>query len=131
MAFKITNKCSGKDTICVDICAFNCIKAVDSAAADSGRHFVIDEEQCTDCSACALACLESAIVHDDAYSGFRTPVYQQPTYRDSTVPHVDERDAHEEALARNLRAAEELPEGYLTLNGRIKSWARLMADCSN
>lgn len=131
MAFMITNKCSGKDSICEDICAFNCIKVIDSAAADGGRHFMIDEEQCTDCGACALACPELAIVHDDAYAGFHTPVYWQPTHGDSTAPGPEERAAHEEALARNFDAGKELPEGYLTLNGRIESWARLMASTSD
>lgn len=132
MAFMITSKCSGKETICEDICAYNCIKVVDAAAADCGQRFKIDEEQCTDCCACALACPESAIAHDDAYRGFVAPVYEPSSHRVPMPVSAGEWEVYEGTRARNSSASiEEVPEGYLRLNGKIESWARLMATSSD
>jgi len=62
MPYKIASQCSGTETICEDVCAYDCIQPANAAAADEGPHFQIDAQLCTDCGACALACPEGAFV---------------------------------------------------------------------
>jgi formate hydrogenlyase subunit 6/NADH:ubiquinone oxidoreductase subunit I len=119
MAFKVTSSCSGKDTICEDICPYNCVQTVDAAPDASSKHFQIDPEQCTDCGACALACPESAIVHAEAFAASRPkPNLRMPTVRQVAVEVGDS----ERAFSMKV----EVPEGFLVLNGKIESWASLM-----
>lgn len=131
MAFMITPECTGKETICKDICAYNCIKTLDVDVAERAPRFKIDEEQCTDCCACALACPESAIVHDDAFAGFHGPKYGVTTHATPTPPRAGEWDMCDPAGEHDSTASIELPDGYLKLNGEIESWARLMAASSD
>jgi formate hydrogenlyase subunit 6/NADH:ubiquinone oxidoreductase subunit I len=130
MPFKITPQCSGTDTICEDVCSYNCVTTVDAAPSNSKPHFQINEEQCTDCGACALACPESAIVYAE---GFRCPSQQlaAPARRVPTVGSIGGRDDSREHQARSSRMTVEVPEGFLLLNGKIESWARLMAASSD
>jgi ferredoxin--NADP+ reductase len=68
MPFRIMPQCSGKETICEDVCSYNCILP-DAATPANGRyHFQIDEQFCVDCGACAVACPEKAIVYAGAYN---------------------------------------------------------------
>jgi NAD-dependent dihydropyrimidine dehydrogenase PreA subunit len=124
MPFRITPQCSGKETICEDVCAYNGVKTSKVADEQGRRHFQIDPELCTDCGACALACPESAIVFVQ-YTRHQMR-YEAPASR--AVPVV----SGGAVSAAQLQAAQiEMPEGFLILNGKVESWARLMAACSD
>jgi NAD-dependent dihydropyrimidine dehydrogenase PreA subunit len=127
MPYKITPQCSGKDTICEDICPYNCVKTLDAAPEDSHRHFQIDPEQCTDCGACALACPDAAIVYAEGFVRYQPRYLAPPAHR---AP-VGEWDRCEGAPARGVHIKVEVPEGFLVLDGKIESWARLFASSSN
>jgi len=68
MPFKITSQCSGKDTICSDVCPYNCVEPDSATPANGRNHFIIDAQFCVDCGACAIACPEKAIVYAGAYN---------------------------------------------------------------
>jgi len=123
MPYKIASQCSGTETICEDVCAYDCIQPANAAAADEGPHFQIDAQLCTDCGACALACPEGAIVNTAVFT--RGPVGFAPKAR--TVGFVAGA-AREDAPAH---ANTEVPEGYVVLDGKVESWARLMAASSD
>jgi ferredoxin--NADP+ reductase len=67
MPYWITPQCSGNETICEDICPYECIETVAATGADSQRRLHIDAQFCVDCGACALACPENAIAYAGAY----------------------------------------------------------------
>jgi NAD-dependent dihydropyrimidine dehydrogenase PreA subunit len=122
MPYKIASQCSGKETICEDVCAYDCIKAADAAAADDGPRFQIDAQLCTDCGACAMACPEGAIVNTTVFT--RGPVGFAPKARTVGFIAGAEREAP-------VRTNAEVPEGYEVLAGKVESWARLMAAASD
>jgi ferredoxin--NADP+ reductase len=68
MPFRIMPQCSGKETICEDVCPNNCVQTSDETPANGRHHFQIDEQFCVDCGVCALACPEKAIVYAGSYN---------------------------------------------------------------
>jgi NAD-dependent dihydropyrimidine dehydrogenase PreA subunit len=125
MPFKITPDCSGKDTICEDVCAYNCVKTSEEADEQGSRHFQIDPEQCTDCGACALACPEAAIV----YAHYTRHQARHEASASHAVPVVtsEAESSNGGATGQQADPEIEIPEGFLVLNGKVESWARLMA----
>ena len=59
MAYVITEACIGtKNTACVSACPVDCIY-------DEGEHYLINPEECIDCSMCMPECPVEAIYPDD------------------------------------------------------------------
>lgn len=77
MPFMITPQCSGKETICEDVCTYDCITTDSQAKPNGRRHLQIDAQFCVDCGACALACPEKAIVYAGAYQPLTLAVLGQ------------------------------------------------------
>ena len=127
MPFRITPECSGKETICEDVCAYNGVKTSEAADEQDRRRFQIDPELCTDCGACALACPESAIVH--VQHTRHQMRYEPPA--SLAAPVVSSGEAETAAPSQQIAPQIEMPEGFLILNGKVESWARLMAASSN
>lgn len=63
MPFKVTSQCSGKDTVCEDVCPYDCITTSAAHASNGALRPEIDAQFCVDCGMCALACPEKAIVY--------------------------------------------------------------------
>jgi NAD-dependent dihydropyrimidine dehydrogenase PreA subunit len=126
MPYKIASQCSGKDTICEDVCAYDCIKTADATTVHDGPQFQIDAQLCTDCGACALACPEGAIVNAAATT--RGSVGFAPETRAVGFIVGAEREA---ARAHGSSMNADVPEGFVMLDGKVESWARLMAAASD
>jgi len=118
MPYRITPQCSGTDTLCQEACPYNCIESVAAAPASNRRRLKINEELCTDCGTCALVCEHSAIVFDENYEQY------QPQPSASS-------DRWTKPKPSLTLATVQLPEGFILIDGELKTWARLMADSSD
>jgi NAD-dependent dihydropyrimidine dehydrogenase PreA subunit len=122
MPYQIGSQCSGKETICEDACAYDCFKVADATPVHNRLHLQIDAEQCTDCGACALACPEGAIVAVDGFA--RYPVGSAAGPR---MMGFVSRGREEASSTYNSSTNVVVPEGFVVLDGKVESWARLMA----
>jgi NAD-dependent dihydropyrimidine dehydrogenase PreA subunit len=137
MSFMITPQCSGKDTICEDICAYDCIKTVDATPPNDRHYFQIDTQHCTNCGACAAACTENAIVFFAGACPRHEPSRPSASaYSTSMIGSLAGWDRGSDvpvnASSKGAPASNAvLPEGLVLVNGKIESWARLMAAMSD
>lgn len=126
MPYQIESQCSGKETICEDVCAYDCFKVVDATPVHNGLHLQIDAEQCTDCGACALACPEGAIVSAEGFTRYSAgPVPEVRTI--GFISSFGEEVSPNHGSSTNVVA----PEGFVFMDGKVESWARLMAASSD
>jgi len=133
MAYVITKECSGKDAACQDACPFDCIQTMPGKKANGRHYFVIDQETCSECGACALACPEQAIAFG------HLPVQNQPqqpepyAHEGSMIGSLGGLNGVDEVYVRlgknePLRRVK-IPEGYVLVGDKLEPWARLMAAC--
>ncbi len=127
MPYQITSKCSGTDTLCQDACPYDCVNTVAASSINSHPHLEIDEEQCTDCGACAVVCRESAIIYDGSYMGLKPQPIPTSTPHATMTGSAGGWNGQEESAKSKL----EVPEGFVVIDRKIQSWARLMGNSSN
>ena len=138
MSFMITPQCSGNDTICEEICSYDCITTTDATPSNGRHYFQIDTQHCTNCGACAIACTENAIVF---FAGtcpqYEPPrpvasAYSSPTMMGSLGGWDGKDGVPVNVTSKGAPARKPtLPEGLVLLNGKVESWARLMAAMSD
>ncbi|HEX8927263.1 MAG TPA: 4Fe-4S binding protein [Terriglobales bacterium] len=134
MAYVITKSCSGKDAACQDACPYGCIQTMPGKKSNGRHYFVIDQETCTDCGACALACPEQAIAY-----GHEVVHYQKPVESNASVGTMvgsiggwNGLDEVYVKLSKNEPPKKvKIPEGYVVVGDKLEAWARLMAACGD
>jgi len=123
MAYLINDKCAGNETLCVDACPADCIYSTRNGA---NQRLYISVEECLDCGACALACPKSAILSVPGPAHYQQP----PRPLSNTVLKVHVK-LEPGALVKEEDITVEIPGDKTILNGKVESWAYLMASMAD